>query len=99
MEEAGLVGLEHCCRVIGEGAVLLPDHGDGVVAGVGHGFLQVAYGFVGAFIARISVVILGDVLLSWDVPLLQVRPDVGYLRCAVVYVVAGLWGVGVVKEL
>ena len=36
------------------------------------------------------LVFLDDALLSFDVPLLQVRPDVGYLRPAVVYVVAGL---------
>ena len=44
--------------------------------------------------SRISLVILGDALLSVDVRLLRVRPDVGYSRPAVVYVVAGLWGVG-----
>ena len=30
-----------------------------------------------------------------DVPLLPVRSDAGYLRPAVVYMVAGSWGVGV----
>ena len=61
--------------------------------GVGHGVVDVAYGFVGEFLARIALVFLGDVLLSADVPLLQVRPDVGYLRSAVLCVVACLCGV------
>ena len=34
-EEAVLGGLEHCGWVAGEGAVLLPDRGDGAVAGIG----------------------------------------------------------------
>ena len=37
------------------------------------------------FMAQISLVFLGDALLSVDVPLLQVRPNVGYLRSAVVW--------------
>ena len=83
MEEAVLGGLEHGGWVVGEGAVLLPDRGDGAVAGVGHGVVEVAVGLVGEF------------MLPVDVPLLQVRPDVGYLCPAVVYVAAGLRGVDV----
>ena len=94
VEEAVLGGLEHRGRFLGEEAVYLPDCGDGAVAGVGHGVVEVAYGFIGEFMTRISVMFLGDALLSVDVPLLQVCPDVGYLRSAVVYVVAGLRGVG-----
>ena len=45
--------------------------------------------------SRIPLVLLGDALLSVDVPLLQISPNVGYLRPAVLYVVAGLPGVGV----
>ena len=97
MEEAVLGGSEHCSWVVGEGAIFLPDSGDGAVAGVGHGVVEVAYGCVGEFVACISLVFFGDALLSVDVPLRQVRPDVGYLRPAVVYVVAGLRDVGVQK--
>ena len=68
----------------------LPDRGDGAVAGVGHGVVEVADGFAGEFMLRILLVLLGDSLLPVDVPLLQVGPDVGYLRPAVVYVAAGL---------
>ena len=93
VEEAVLGGLEHCGRVVSEGAVFVSDRGDGAVAGVGHGLVEVAYGFVGEFVARISLMFLGDALLSMGVPLLQVRPDVGYLLSAVLNVVAGLWGV------
>ena len=71
------------------------DCGDGAVANVGHGVVEVAYGFVGDLVARISLVLLDNALLSVEVPLLQVLPDVGYLRSAVVYVVAGLRVVGV----
>ena len=81
--------------VIDEGAVLLPDRGDGAVASVGHGVVELANGFVGEFMLHIPFVLLGDALLPVDVPLLQVGPDVGYLRPAVVYVAAGLRGVGV----
>ena len=95
VEEAVLGGLEHRGRVLGQGAVCLPDCGDGAVAAVRHGVVEVAYGFVRDFLARISLVFLGDVLLCVDVPLLQVRPDEGYLRCAVVYVRAVVQGVGV----
>ena len=95
LEEAVLGGLEHGGSVAGEGAVLLPDRGDGAVAGVGHGVVEVAYGLVGEFMLRRPFVLLGDALLRVDVPLLQVRPDVGYLCPAVVYVAAGLWGVDV----
>ena len=70
VEEAVLGGLEHRGWVVGEGAVCLPDCGDGAVAGVGHGVVEVAYGFVGEFMVRISLVFLGDALLSVDVPLL-----------------------------
>ena len=94
-EEAVLGGLEHCCWVAGEGAVLLPDGGDGPVAGVGHGVVEVADGLVGELMLRIPFVFLGDALLPVDVPPLQVCPDVGYLRPAVVYLAAGLGGVGV----
>ena len=44
---------------------------------------------------RIPFVFLGDALLRVDVPLLQVCPDVGYLRPAEVYLAAGWEGVGV----
>ena len=87
VDEAVLGGLQHRGRVVGEGAVCLPDCSDGAVAGVHHGVVQVAYGFVGELMVRISLVFLGDALLSVDVPLLQIRPDVGYLCSAVVYVV------------
>ena len=94
-EEAVLGGLEHCGWVVGDGAVLLPDRGDGAVAGVAHGVVEVADGLVGEFMLRISLVFLGDALLPVDVPPLQVCPDVGSLRPAVVYLAAGLGGVGV----
>ena len=81
--------------VVGEGAVSLSDRGDGAVAGVGHGVIEVADGLVGEFMLRIPFVFLGDALLPVDVPLLQVCPDVGYQRPAVVDVSAGLGGVGV----
>ena len=70
VEEAVLGGLEHPSRVVAEGAICLPDCGDGAVAGVGHGVVEVAYGFVGEFMAQISLVYLGNALLSVDVPLL-----------------------------
>ena len=95
MEEAVLAGLKHGGWVVGEGAVLLSARGDGAVAGVGHGVVQVADGFVGEFMLRIQFMLLGDALLPVDVPLLQVRADVGYLRPAVVYVAARLRGIGV----
>ena len=88
-------GLEHCGWVVGEGAVLLPDCGDGAVAGVGYGVVEVAEGLVGEFVLRIPFVFLGDALLPVDVPPLQVCPDAGYLRPAVVYLAEGLGGVGV----
>ena len=44
---------------------------------------------------RLPLVFLGDALLSVDVPLLQVCPDVSFWRPAVVYVVARWGGVGV----
>ena len=94
-EEAVLGGLEHGGWVVGEGAFLLPDRGDGAVAGVAHGVVEVADGFVGEFVLRILFVLLGDALLPVDVPLLQVCPDVGYLRSAVVDVAADLGGVSV----
>ena len=89
------LGWEHGGWVVGEGAVLLSDRGDGAVAGVGHGVVEVADGLVGEFMLRIPFVFLGDALLPVDVPLLQVCPDVGYLRPALVDVSAGLGGVGV----
>ena len=64
------------------------------MADVGHGVFEVADGFVGEFMSRILLILLGDVLLPVDVPLLQLRPDVGYLYPAVVYVMPGLRGVG-----
>ena len=94
-EEAVLGGSEHCGCVVGEGAVLLPDRGDGSVACVGHGVIEVADGLVGEFMLRIPFVFLGDALLPVDVPPLQVCPDVGYLRPAVVYLTAGLGAVSV----
>ena len=84
MEEAVLGGLEHGGWVFGEGAVLLPDRGDGVVAGVGHGVVEMADGIVGEFMFRIPFPLSGNALLPVDVPLLQVHPDVGYMRPAVV---------------
>ena len=98
MEEAVLGGLEHGGWIVGEGAVLLPDRGDGAVAGVSHGVVEVADGLVGEFMLRIPFVLLGDALLRVDVPLRQVRPDVGYLRPAVVDVAAGRGGVGVEED-
>ena len=95
MEEAVLCGLEHGGWVVGEGAVLLPDRGDGAVTSVGHGVVEVADGLVGEFMLRIPFVLWGDALLPVDVPLLQVRPDAGYQRPAVVDVAAGLGGVRV----
>ena len=95
MEEAVLGGLENGGWVLGEGAVLLPDRGVGAMAGVGHGIVEVADGLVGEFMLRIPFVLSGDALLPVDVPLLQVCPDVGYLRPAVVDVAAGFGGVGV----
>ena len=95
MEEAVLGGLAHGGWVVGEGAVLLPDRGDRAVAGVGHGVVEVADGLVGEFMLRIPFVLLGNALLPVDVPLLQVRPDVGYLRPAPVGLAAGLGDVGV----
>ena len=88
-EETLLGGLEHSGWVVGERAVLLSDRGDGVVAGVGHGVVEVADGLVGGFMLRIPFGLLGDALLPVDAPLLQVRPDLGYLCPAVVYVAAG----------
>ena len=68
-----------------------------MVASVGHVVVEVTDGFVGGFVLRILLLFLGDALLSVDVPLLQVRRDVSFLRPAVVYVVAGRGGVGVEK--
>ena len=94
-EEAVLGGLEHAGWVVGEGAILLPDRGDGAVAGVGHGVVEAPDGLVGEFMLRIPFVLLGDALLPVYVQLLQVRPDVGYLRFAVADLAAGSGGVGV----
>ena len=47
LAEAVLGGLEHGGWVVGEGAVLLSDRGEGAVAGVGHGVAEVADGLVG----------------------------------------------------
>ena len=95
IEEAVLGSFEHVGWVACEGAIRPPDHGDGAVGGVDHGVVDVADGFVGKFMTRIPLVLLGDALLPVDVPLLQVRPDGGYPRPAVLYVAAGLLGVGV----
>ena len=94
VDQAVLAGLEHCGRVVCEGAVFLPHWGDGAVAGVRHCVDKVAYGFVGEFMVRIWLVLLSDALLSVDVPLLQVRPNVGYLCSAVMYVITGFGAVG-----
>ena len=94
-EEAEVGALDHRGRVVVEETVVLPDCGDGVLANVGHGVIEVAHGYVGAFVEGISLVFLGHALMYMGVPLLQFCPDVGYLVSAVVYVVAGLWGVGV----
>ena len=51
--------------------------------------------FLLEFMLGIPFKLLGDALLPVHVPLLQVCPDVGYLCAAVVYVAAGLGGVGV----
>ena len=95
MEEAVLGGLEHGGLVVAEGAVRPPDRG--AVAGFGHGVVEVADGFVGELMLRIPLVLLGHALLPVDVRLLQVRPDAGYLRSAVVFVATGFQGVGVEK--
>ena len=95
MVEAVSGGFEHSGRVVDGGASLLPDRGDGPVAGVGHGVVQVVDGLVGEFMLRIPFVLFGDALLPVYLPLLQVRPDVGYLCPALVYVAAGLRGVDV----
>ena len=94
-EEAVLGGLEHCGWVAGEGAVLLSDRGEGAVAGVGHGIVEVADGFVGEFMLRIPLVFLGDALLPVDAPPLQVCPGLGYLCPAVVHLAADFGGVRV----
>ena len=62
---------------------------------VGHGVIEVTDGLVGEFMLRIPFVLLGDALLPVDVPLMQVCPDAGYLRPAVVDVAVGLGVVGV----
>ena len=95
MQEAVRGGLEHGGRVTGARVVRPPDCGDGAVAGVGHGVVEVADGSLREFMWRIPLVLLSDPLMPVDVPLLQVRPDVGYLRPAAVYRVAGLRRVGV----
>ena len=95
LEEAVLGGLEQGGWVVGDEAVLISDRGDGAAASVGHVVLEVADGLVGEFMLHIPFVFLGDALLPVDVPLLQVCPDVGYLRPAGVGVSAGLGGVGV----
>ena len=59
VEEAGLGGLEHRGRVVGEGAVWLLDCGDGAVAVVRHGVIEVADGFIGEFMLRIPLVFFG----------------------------------------
>ena len=60
-EEAVFGGLEHCGWVAGEEAVPLLHCGDGAVAGVGHGVVEVAVGLVGEFMLRIPLVLLGAV--------------------------------------
>ena len=73
----------------------MPDRGDGAVAGIGHGVVEVPDYLVGEFMLRVLFVFLGDALLPVDVPPLQACPDVGHLRPAVVYLAAGVGGVGV----
>ena len=70
VEEAVLGRLEHCGGVAGEGGVFSPDCGDGAVADVGHGVVQVAYGLVGESARCVPFMFLGDALLSVGVPLL-----------------------------
>ena len=95
IEEAVLGRLEHSGRLVGEGVFRPPGRADRAAASVGPSAVEVADGFVGDFMSRIPLVLLGDVMLPVDVPLLQVRPDVGYPRLAMVYLAAGLWGLSV----
>ena len=67
------VAWRHCGWVLGQGAILLPDCSDGAPAGAGHGVVQVAYGFVVETVVFVSLMFLGDALLSMNTPLLQVR--------------------------
>ena len=97
--EVVLGGLEHDGRVAGERAVCLPGRGDCAVESVAHGVFEVAGGFVWEFMSRILLVLLGNALLPLDLPLLQVHPDVGYLRPALGYVVAGFCGVSVWRRV
>ena len=61
-QEAVSGGLEQCRRVVGDGVVFLSDCVDGAVAGVGYGVVEVAYGFLGEFVARVWLMFVGDAL-------------------------------------
>ena len=73
VEEAVLVGLEHCGWVVGEGAVLASDRGNGAVACVGHGIVQVAYGLVLKFVVGVPFMFPGNALCATVACLLGCR--------------------------
>ena len=86
-------GLQHCGLVVHEEAGFMPHLGDGAPAVVGLGVVEVVYGIVGEFLVCTLLMVWGNALLSVGGALLQVRLDVGSMLSAVLYVVAGLWGV------